>query len=77
MLGVLTEQTEEGHSTQRFHFSSLIFSTYTACLLLPYHVVGHATLQLHSCQSTCRLVLTISAKILLPKNKVLLDAMSF
>lgn len=57
MLNALTEQTEEGHSTQRFHFFPLVFSTLTACLSFHCHVAGHTILQLHSYQSTRQIII--------------------
>lgn len=71
MLNVLTAQTEEGHSTQRFHFSSLIFSTYTNCLSFPYPVAGHATVQLHNCQSTRQISINNICKNSLAKKESL------
>lgn len=52
-----------------FTLSSLIFSTYTTCVSLPYHIAGHATLQLYSRQSTRQININNICKNSLAKKK--------
>lgn len=54
-----------------FTLSSLIFSTYTTCVSLPYHIAGHATLQLYSRQSTRQININNICKNSLAKKKSL------